>query len=193
VAAALLRTIHPNVNTMKPVDTLSDDEFVHLVQRAVALPDAPSALVRAAIGLWAQREATSLADAARAGLRLVSAVLSFDSWARPPVALGMRGVAINTRHLLFTAHGRDIDLRISPAADLYALRGQILGPDEAGEVELSAASGSAPGALEARTAPFDSMGEFRLDDVHGGTYRLTLRMGGDEIVLPPIDVGERTR
>lgn len=176
---------------MKPVDTLSDDEFVHLVQRAVALPDAPPELVRAAIGLWAQREATPLADAARAGFRLVSAVLSFDSWARPPVALGMRGVATETRHLLFSAKGRDIDLRISRAADLFALTGQILGPDEAGLVELSAPSGGAPGGTDARTTPLDAMGEFRLDGVQGGTYRLTLRMGGDEIVLPPIEVGER--
>ena len=52
---------------MKPVDSLSDDEFAQLVQRAVALPDAPPTLVRAAIGLWpAARPATlrSVADAA---------------------------------------------------------------------------------------------------------------------------------
>jgi hypothetical protein len=188
-----LRTSHPNVNTMKPVDTLSDDEFVHLVQRAVALPDAPPELVRAAVSLWSRHEATPLADAARAGLRLVTAVLSFDSWARPPVALGMRGAAADTRHLLFSAKGRDVDLRISRAADLFALTGQILGPDEAGLVELSAPAGSAPGTFDARTAPLDAMGEFRLEGLHGGTYRLTLRMGGDEIVLPPIDVGDRAQ
>jgi hypothetical protein len=188
-----LRTSHPNVNTMKPVDTLSDDEFVHLVQRAVALPDAPPELVQAAVGLWAQRTATPLADAARAGLRLVSAVLRSDSWARPPVAFGLRGAADDTRHLLFSAQGRDIDLRISRAADLFALTGQILGPDETGLIELSAPSGSAPGLFEARSAPLDAMGEFRLEGVHGGTYRLTLRMGGDEIVLPTIEVGERAQ
>jgi hypothetical protein len=176
---------------MKPVDTLSDDEFVHLVQRAVALPDAPPEFVQAAIGLWTQREATPFADAARAGLRLVSAVLSFDSWAHSPVALGMRGAAGDTRHLLFSAQGRDIDLRISRSADLFALTGQILGPDEAGQVELSAARGSAPGVSDARTTALDAMGEFRLGDVRGGTYLLTLRLGGDEIVLPPIEVGER--
>lgn len=176
---------------MKPIDRLSDDEFAHLVQRAVALPDAPPELVRAAIGLWAQRDATPFADAARAGLRLVTAVLSFDSWAQTPVALGMRGAPAETRHLLFSVKGRDIDLRISRAADLFALTGQILGPDGAGLVELSAPWGSAPGEFDARTTPLDAMGEFRLDGVRGGTYRLTLRMDGDEIVLPPIDVGAR--
>jgi hypothetical protein len=186
-----LRTSHLNVNPMKPVDTLSDDEFVYLVQRAVALPDAPRELVRAAIDLWAQREATPLADAARAGIRLVRAVLSFDSWARPPVALGMRGVAVDTRHLLFSAQGRDIDLRISRVADLFALTGQIFGPDEAGLVELSVTHSSTSDASDLRSTPLDAMGEFRLAGVHGGTYLLTLRMGGDEIVLPPIQVGEQ--
>ncbi len=179
---------------MKPVDTLSDDEFVHLVQRAVALPDAPSGWVQAAVGLWAQRQATPLADAARAGFRLVQAVLSFDSWARPPVALGMRGMAAQTRHLLFSAQGRDIDLRIIPLAEHFALTGQILGPDEQGMVELATAA--APGSRDdagdgARVTSLDALGEFRLEGVRGGIYHLTLRMGGDEIVLPPIEVGER--
>ena len=34
------------------------------------------------------------------------------------------------------------------------------------------------------------MGEFRLEGIRRGTYVLTLRLGEDEIVLPPIDVGE---
>ena len=126
---------------MKPIDCLSDDEFVHLVQRAVALPDAPPALVRAATDLWQTAQPSTLHGVAKAALRIVAAALSFDSWAQPPVALGMRAAASDTRHLLFSTMGRDIDLRISPAAGHFALTGQILGPDEAGMVELVTQSG----------------------------------------------------
>ena len=178
-------------NTMKPVDSLSDDEFAHLVQRAVALPDAPPSLVRAAIDLWLVKQPATLKDVAQAAMRLVTAVLSFDSWASPPVVAGMRATGSDTRHLLFSAMGRDIDLRISPAADHFALTGQILGPDESGVVELVMQSEESFGASDARVASLDALGEFRLDGVRGGTYRLTLRMSGDEIVLPPIVVGER--
>ena len=100
-------------------------------------------------------------------------------------------MASDTRHLLFSAKGRDIDLRISPAAEAFALSGQILGPDDTGVVELVTQSDGAPDSGAARVAPVDALGEFRLDGVRGGTYRLTLRMGGDEIVLPAIDVGAR--
>ena len=181
---------------MKPVHSLSDDEFVHLVQRALALPDAPQRLVRAAIELWPAARPSALKSMADSALRLVAAALSFDSWSRPATALGMRAGASDTRHLLFSAMGRDIDLRITPAADHYALTGQILGPDDAGRVELAlqADAGSAPpDGADARVAALDSLGEFRLDGVRGGTYRLTLRLGGDEIVLPPIEVGARPR
>ncbi len=174
---------------MKPVDLLSDDEFAHLAQRAASLPDAPPALVRAAIELWPAYQATGLIDVAHSALRLITAVLSFDSWARPVGALGMRAGASDTRHLLFSAQGRDIDLRISQAADHFALSGQILGPDDSGVVELAIQAGEQAMSRGARTTALDDLGEFRLDDVPMGTYRLTLRMGNDEIVLPPIDVG----
>ncbi len=176
---------------MKPVDQLSDDEFTHLAQRAAQLPDAPPGLIGAAIALWPATPLVALADVARSALRVIHAVLSFDSWARPAVGLGMRALPSATRHLLFSAQGRDIDLRISPAADHFALSGQILGPDESGVVELAMQTEQHPAATDAHMATLDELGEFRLVGVPGGTYRMTLRVGSDEIVLPPIDVGDR--
>lgn len=174
---------------MKPLDPLDDDDHLaHQLRRAAELPDAPATLIRQATALMPVQPMVSLSDLAHSALRLVSAVLSFDSWAQPPVALGMRGGAAETRHLLFSAQGRDIDLRISPAAGHFALSGQILGPDEAGVVELEPQPGAGD---DARSTALDTLGEFRLDGVRGGTYRLTLRVGGDEIVLPPIEVGPR--
>jgi hypothetical protein len=174
---------------MKPLHTLADDEFGAALQRALReLPDAPLALQRAAVDLWVAPP-PSLADVAQAALRLVGAVLRFDSWGagQAAVAQGLRSLRSATRHLLFSAEGRDIDLRIAPAADGFALSGQILGPDEGGAVELQAQE---PASGARRTATIDAMGEFRIDGLTAGTYRLTLKLGADQIVLPALQVGE---
>jgi hypothetical protein len=168
---------------MNPTDP-SDDDLAPLVKRAADLPDAPPELIGAATALWPTKPA--MAEVARAATRLLAAVLKFDSWHGAPVAFGMRSLPAETRHLLFSAMGRDIDLRIAPAEELFALSGQILGPDESGRIEVNAA-----GSPDKRMAPIDDLGEFRLDGLPKGTYLLTLRMGGDEIALPPIEVGGR--
>ena len=176
---------------MKPIKTLSEDEFAALVQHAARLPDVPPALTRAAIGLWSSAHAMPRSVLARTVLKRVAAVLSFDSLASPGLAVGMRAAQSDTRHLLFSAMGRDIDLRITSADDRFVVAGQILGPDESGVGELSAQSDDGPGPRRASVMMLDTLGEFRIDDVSRGTYVLTLRVGDDEIVLPPIDLGER--
>jgi hypothetical protein len=176
---------------MKPINRMSDDEFARLAQRAAALPDAPKALVRAAIGQWQAAQPLWPQSVAKEILRQVTALLSFDSWVPAPHVLGVRAVPSDTRHLLFTAEGRDIDVRIAPAAGQFAVTGQILGPDESGVVELSAAPDGGAEAPRRHVATLDPLGEFRLDGIRRGIYVLTLRLSGDEIVLPWIDVGER--
>jgi hypothetical protein len=171
---------------MKSDDQLTDADLAALLPRAAAMPDAPPDWLRAAEDLSPRGDAAG--SVARGAKRLLAAALRFDSWAGAPLAFGMRALPSETRHLLFSAMGRDIDLRITPAAPHFALAGQILGPDESGRVELTPQAGQGEGR---RMAAIDELGEFRLDDVHSGTYRLTLRMGNDEIVLPPIEVGER--
>ena len=145
-----------------------DDELGRQVGRAVReLPDVPAALERAAIGLFAARKRVPTAgEAARALWREVVAVLSFDSWATPAVASGMRSQRSPMRHLLYSAEGRDIDLRVAPAAAAsFSLSGQILGPDEQGRIELEPI---ATDAGPARRAELDSLGEFRIDDIPSG-------------------------
>lgn len=173
--------------TMKPIDRLTDAELVDLAGQARRLPDAPPAWVDAALSLWrvAPRAKSSLLHTPL--LTRIAAALSFDSWAVPALALGVRSLNHDNRHLLYSAQGRDIDVRITLAADRFDLSGQILGPDEAGEVELIGQGESARRLI----ARLDDLGEFRLDGVDRGTYVLTLRMGHDEIVLPPIVIGER--
>jgi hypothetical protein len=168
-------------DAMKPLDPISDDDFERLLHQAVALPDAPPALLHRVRGLW---PAAPAGGALQAAIRHVAALLSFDSWAAPAAAAGVRAPRAATRHLLYSAEGRDIDLRIAPSGASFALAGQVLGPDEGGEVELASATGA-----PARRAAVDALGEFRIEDVGAGDYGLTLRLGGDEIVLPTLHVG----
>ena len=166
---------------MKPLDQLPDDDFERLLRQAVALPDAPPALLRRVEGLWADARA---GHAMQRVLRQVAARLSFDSWNAPALAAGLRAPRSATRHLLYSAEGRDIDLRITPSGATFTLAGQILGPDETGLVELAPTGRSAP-----LQAAIDTLGEFRIESVAAGDYALTLRLGTDEIALPVLRVG----
>jgi hypothetical protein len=172
---------------MTPELPLSDDALATLAHRArQTLPDAPPALVQAAIALWQIHPATSPAAALGAALRRVVAVLRFDSWALPPQALGMRGVADESRHLLFSAEGRDVDLRITRQADGgWSLAGQVLGPDEAGHLLLQPASGGGSGLR----ADLDALGEFHVDGIAPGHWNLSLQTTDQLVALPVIEVG----
>lgn len=173
-------------HTDAPAD---DDAFGRLVARAVReLPDAPLALQRAAIELFPAAGALAgLKTLAQAVVAQISAVLTFDSWAAPALAAGLRAGRSPTRHLLYSAQGRDIDLRVTPEAGAFVLAGQILGPDDSGRVELADA---ADAALPARVAALDALGEFRLPGVATGAYRLTLHLADARIELPTLEVGE---
>lgn len=175
---------------MKPNDPPTDAEFERLVQQAVALRSAPAAMIQSALALFPARTPVQQAvDAARAWAQ---AVLSFDSWSGAPHAAGVRGLPSDSRQLVFTAQGRDIDLRIVPSAGRFLLSGQVLGPDDAGQVELQhEAAAAEAGAPAPRTASLDTLGGFRLDAVPPGRYRLTLMLAGDRVQLPAIDVGAR--
>jgi hypothetical protein len=116
----------------------------------------------------------------------VVAVLSFDSWGHSAQAAGMRGVVDDSRHLLFSAEGRDVDLRIAPApGGGWRLAGQVLGPDETGRIALAPADGGAT----RHSALLDDLGEFHLDGLTAGRWTLTLETAHEVVELPAIDVG----
>jgi hypothetical protein len=174
----------------------TDAEFSQQMRRALqALPDVPPALERSALALFPAPSAlaaaaASLGNLAHGVLTHITAVLSFDSWATPALAAGMRSLRSPTRHLLFSAQGRDIDLRIAPqtpAAEVFALTGQILGPDETGSIEVRR-SGDAAGVLH--STALDDLGEFRIEGLAPGLYALSLRTATEQIELPPFEVGE---
>ena len=173
---------------MKPLQQLSDDDLVQALRRAHReLPDAPPAWQRSALALFRAPAGTSLRDAAVALGRLVHAVLTFDSWAAPSLVGGMRSLRSPTRHLLYSAQGRDIDLRINPQGGLFSLSGQILGPDETGRIELVALG--SPDTAVGHEGALDALGEFRIDGVPAGLYRLSLHVGDAPIIVQPLEVG----
>ena len=179
---------------MKHFSSLSDEELGVLIGRQHrVLPDVPLALQRSVINLWRSGSLVgatkTLSQLARA---VITAVLSFDSWAESAMAQGVRSADSPTRHLLYSAAGRDVDLRILFKADAYSISGQVLGPDEAGIVELSTQALAVEGTQRdhgARVTELNTLGEFRIEGVPQGCYRLTLRLGGDDIELPLLDVG----
>ena len=161
---------------MKSADERPEEEFNRLiVQMATARAD--------------PRAPRPLGQGLRQVLQRVAAALRFDSQGAAGPVPGLRGAVAETRHLLFSAKGRDIDLRVAPVGGAFALSGQVLGPDEGGRIELAAhlRAGSPP-PPPTRHASIDMLGEFHLDDISHGTYVLTLQLGRDEIVLPPIEM-----
>jgi hypothetical protein len=184
---------------MKSYEKLTEEEFAELVKRAARLEEAPPEVLQAAIDLWPARETSRLTDLAESAREVLHAVLSFDSWASPGLAVGLRSSGSERRQLLFSTDCHDIDLRISGTAEPFEVAGQVLGPDEGGSVELQAELIVAnPGAdavdsqqdAETWSAVLDDLGSFKLTGIAAGTYRLTLHLAGDEVVLSPITVGE---
>lgn len=181
---------------MPPLDDLPDEALLQQLKRSLQLPDAPESWITRAVSLSVAagpaQPADRLTQVLGVGLRRLHAVLGFDSWAAPALALGVRSASATTRHLLFNAEGRDVDLRIVEADGSYELSGQILGPDEAGMVTAhypAAGDGSTIDAVAGPQAALDEMGEFRLAGVRPGPLLLRLQVGGDEVVLPLIVLG----
>ncbi len=160
----------------KPDD---DDEPLAGALRAshAALHEAPEALVQHTIALF---EARRPAPKSR-----LAALLRFDSAGASPLAFGMRSSGSAMRQLLYSLEGRDIDLRVAPAADAgrFELSGQILGPDAGGTVLAVRGDGS-----DEVSAALDALGEFRIAQLAAGTWHLTLELGDFAIDLPPLHI-----
>jgi hypothetical protein len=171
-----------------PLKHLADEALLARLPAAAALPDAPADWVMRATAVWQAPLGARLAGAAEAVRQQVQAWLRFDSWAGAPLAAGLRSAGASaTRQLIFSAEGRDVDLRIAPSGEAFLLSGQVLGPDGAGSVLLALADAGTDRA--ARQAALDELGEFQLAGVPAGRYRLSLLLASDELLLPAFDVG----
>jgi len=145
---------------------LAEVERLTGLMRADTSEDAPRDVLAGAIGLFRTRPA-------RAGvLRRVVAALGFDSGA-PGLAFGVRsGQAAASRQLIFNAGDVDVDLRIAPGAEGWAVSGQVLGECGGGWAELG---GGGEQAAAAR-AELNELCEFALPVVPAGSYTLRLRL-----------------
>jgi hypothetical protein len=154
----------------------SDDAALErALRRSARMFDAPEALVRKAVDLFAAR-AGSAVPAARPVPSLLRrlATLRFDSGAASPLAFGMRAPAAGVRQLLYSLAERDIDLRVS---------GQILGPEGQASVTIRPSEGG-----DGSTAEVDALGEFHLPPVPGGTYLVAIELADFAIDLPPLRI-----
>jgi len=163
-----------------------DDSLIQTLRRAMRDPEPPSHVVAAAIGVWKERPATAtVLD----HLIRIMAELVFDSHLQSPAAMGLRSAVadVRVRHLLFSAEGRDVDIRViadpSVTPQRWTMGGQVLGPDSSGTITAAREDG------ESQSAPLDAMGEFSVGGLAAGRYVVTVVCGSAAIVLPAIDIG----
>ena len=148
------------------------------LMRADTSEDAPRDLLAGAINLFAARPARESL------LRRVVAALSFDSGAPRP-AFGVRsGQGSSSRQLLFSAGDVDVDLRLAPDAEGWAVSGQVLGECGGGWAEL----GGAEESSEAARAELNELCEFTLPVVPAGRYTLRLRLDDLLVEIPDLDL-----
>lgn len=160
----------------------TDASLEQALSASRGMVDAPEQTILRAIDLWQERPAPAAGGSV---LRRIGAALTFDSASIAPMALGIRSANPGARQLLFTAGGRDIDLRIAAQANGSAAKfnvsGQVFGPDVVGQAELTASNYLA-------TRAWNELSEFSFDDVPLGTCTLVLRSAEWEIELPAFEV-----
>jgi hypothetical protein len=157
---------------------LAQVEHLTQIMRSDNSEDAPRDLLAGALNLFRARPA-------REGfLRRVVAALSFDSGALRP-AFGVRsGQASSSRQLLFSAGDVDVDLRLAPGEEGWAVSGQVLGECGGGWAEL----GGAQEEGRAARAELNELCEFALPAVPAGSYTLRLRLDDLLVEIPDLNL-----
>jgi hypothetical protein len=165
-------------------DAGPDAELADALRRSRILEDAPESVIQRALGVFVARPRAAAAPSPAGGLRRLAAVLGFDSATLTPQATGLRSVdagLARPRQMLFSAEGRDVDLRIDAAPGGWQVSGQVLGPDASGRVELQC------GSLRA-AQDWTDLAEFRFDGVPAGACCIVLRSADWEMALPEIRI-----
>jgi hypothetical protein len=153
------------VNTMNNEQFL--DKIISLMQTDNSF-DAPSDSVSWAKNIFR----TQVQEPKPSIIKRVMAILQIDLSANKPV-FGERSVSSAIRQMLFQADETAIDLRISPTATGFSLKGQILG------VEFATLTIN-PGGFETTA---NESGEFGFDHIPAGDYSLTIQTVEKELVI----------
>jgi hypothetical protein len=140
----------------------------------------PATIVRRAIAAFQPRPSPAQQ------LRTI-ADLIFDSFRQAPLA-AVRGAA-QSRQMLFTAEGLDIDLHITAEPDNVTLMGQVLGArtfdaQSSPFVRLYHAGD----VLDAARA--DALGQFAFRAVPAGLYDLGVEVEAREIIIEGLELGD---
>jgi hypothetical protein len=153
------------------------------LMRADNSVDAPRDVLAGAVNLFAARPR-------REGfLRRVVAALSFDSHAVQQPAFGVRsGEPSSSRQLLFSAGDVDVDLRLAPEAEGWAVSGQVLGACAGGWAELGDAEDSEEPEQKSARAELNELCEFALPVVPAGSYTLRLRLDDLLVEIPDLNL-----
>jgi hypothetical protein len=152
----------------------------------VRLPDPPAALrakLDAAFEPWAaERRGPNIVQ------RLVAS-LTFDGFANSAVA-GARGGSATDRQLLFGTDIADVAFHVLPGhAGTMVLDGQVLLVDEEAETDADVALISIDGdGFALATVRTDEVGQFRIEGVTAGSYRLSIDLGACQIDIGPFEV-----
>lgn len=150
------------------------------MMRTDTMEDAPSHVIARAVRALRLVPATQPAPGA---LRRLIARLQFDSGAGLTPAFGMRSGQPDGRQMLFTTEEVEVDLRITPAQNLWAISGQMLGPCEGGSAELVSSHTT-------QTTPLNDLCEFSLPPVEAGRYTLLLRYADAEVEVSDLEIGD---
>jgi hypothetical protein len=168
-------------------ERLEPDEVaaLELWLRREGLESAPPWLVRRAERLAGRVAARPSGSRALGAARRLIGRLVFDSQCQPQF-VGLRSARTQVRRLLFQADNLEVDLEMSPQAsnNSYRLAGQVTasGSEPAGGfVRLSTETGE-------WAADLDVDGEFWLDDLAPGAYRLEVVLGGQVLEVPRLPI-----
>jgi hypothetical protein len=145
--------------------------------------DAPEPVITRAVPLLRQHRAAAggTHESARPSWpQRIVAALRFDGLQQPAPALRAGRAAL--RQLLFDAGQYDVDLRIAPSGNAWAISGQVLGPHTSGQIELH-------GPTEVLQAELSELSRFRFPPIPTGRYTLTLRLDTAEVEIADLEVG----
>ena len=145
----------------------------------------PSWVTNRAIRIGRRAEADR--PAGRTPMRWLQAALVFDSRRSPRLA-GARAAAagLEAPRLRYEAGGAEIDLELGEAG--AGGRTRVLGQVTAGEPDLAGARVIAEGRGGRAEAEVDDLGQFVLDGLGEGAYRLTVGLRYDLIEIPTLEL-----
>jgi hypothetical protein len=185
--------VSPSPSPSTPASPKADEGGDPGLERALAdsrvLRDAPEAVIARALAVWTPRARPADSSLTSSpAKRLWEAVLSFDSHATLPQALGLRSTPAALRgaprQLVYSAGGLDVDVRLLPPdahAATWRVRGQVLGPVVDGVARLQHTGGTL-------TAELDEWLEFRFEALPEGACQITLDLHDRVLALPAFDL-----